>query len=67
MPRPAPQWPLTSQGAALQRVLQGRKDVDCAIDPAGMGLPTAPERGEFVAIPEFLFPIETYYWIQMAF
>lgn len=54
VPGPALQWPLTSQGAALPRVLQGRKDVDCAIDPAGMGLPTAPERVESVAVQEFL-------------
>lgn len=54
------------KGEALTYIFQGRKDVDCVIDPAGMGLPMALERVSLVQYKSFL-PIETHYWIQMAF
>lgn len=54
------------KGAALPRIFQGRKDVDCVTDPAGMGLPMALERVSLLQYKSF-FPIETHYWIQMAF
>lgn len=53
------------KGAALPRIFQ-RKDVDCVMDPAGMGLPTALECVSLLQYKSS-FPVEIYYWIQMAF
>lgn len=54
------------KGAALPRIFQRRKDVDCVMDPAGMGLPTALERVSLLQYKSS-FSAEIYYWIQMAF
>lgn len=42
------------KGTTLLCAFQGRNDVDCVTDPAGMGLPMALEHVKFVAIQEFL-------------